>query len=329
MNRYRHPLLFVSLAAVVFSCISSNRKAVDELALQLALRDELTAAQEAVVWTLSDVGTVVSYWIKNDVTGVAVTAYRGDLVLPLNGALWHLETGDAEADHDFLVFRDLVSGDTVKIPLDEPEEEADAGDMDDAGALNDEHDADGCKLSRIQGAPRPLSSVGPYVVLEYSEKTVSCRDETILDNDRYIAVDLSAGESVDLLNEEETERLFERKDVRALRKDGDVSLEGTVPVYNSAFMLSFVHVFSATAMELMEDGQGRGLVSSLEVRDGAVPKRLENFYLPPDLVRAFGASVPTETLGGFVAINGDSDVIQNYLRAFIAPNTRGGSKKTP
>ena len=329
MIRYRHPLLFIPLAAVVFSCMSSSRKAVDELALQLALRDELTSSQEAVVWALSDIGAVASYWIKDDLLGAAVVGTCEGLVLPLNGAVWRLENGDEDADYDAVTFRDLVSGDMMRIPLDESVEAADGGELDDAGTAGEEESAEYCEIYRIRGRPQPLSSVGPYVTLKYSEKTISCREETILIRDRYAVVDLSEGASVSMLNDTEIERLFERKDVRALLKEGEVSFDGTVPLYNPAFLLSFVHMFSATSMELTADGRGRGIVSSLEVRDTAVPERLKDFFLPPDLVRAFGASVPLENLGGFVAVNGDSEVVLNYLRAFISADTGGELRKKP
>lgn len=299
--------LLVSL--LFYACVAANKKSLSGFAEYLALRDELTPAQEAVVWTLSAAGKVTSYWIKNDVTGVLITAWRDDLVIPTEDALWRLENEDADKDYDTLMFRDLVAGGMLRIPLDTSIAELDGG-TEDAGVSGE------CVTAKRQGRPMPLISVGAFLFLKYKEQTISCEGELLLLEDKFVTVDLAAGETTQILTDAEIEALFDRRDVKTLEKEGEVHWSGTVPSYNPAFLLSFVHVFAAVFSTVSEDGLPHSYVNTLEVPDNTIPERLKDYYLPPDLVQAFGMSIPDEILGGFWAIGGKPEPVLQQFDAF-------------
>jgi hypothetical protein len=322
-------LITLSAALLIFSCVANKNKTWVSWALNVALHDELSPAQEAVAWTLSQTGKVSTCWIKNDAAGVLLTASRTDLAIPVGSALWHLESSDNDGDGEpgddgevesveFVEFKDLVSGDTFTIYLDpaaKARADRDGGDEDAGLPEESKGKKDKCDTRTIQSRPMPLVSVGPYLFLKWEEQTLDCDDSVMLKQDRYTAVDLSRGEETDILNEEEQETLFEKPDVKALGKD--VELEGTVPFYNPAFGLSFVHIISEVSTEISDEGETRSYVNSVEISDTRIPDKLKDFYMPPDLVQAFGLSLPDEVLGGFVAIEGSSEDIEKQLRAFI------------
>jgi hypothetical protein len=260
---------------------------------------------------------------------VLLTSSRQDLAIPDKGALWHLFAEDDEdGDVDVIEFDDLVSGDKFQIYLDEAVKaraERDAGDEDAGTPPEASGGKDACETHTIQSQPTPLVSVGPYLFLKWQEQTVNCEESVVSKQDRYVTVDLGRGEETDILSDNEREVLFERPDVKTLGKD--VELSGTVPFYNPAFGLSFVHIFSKASTEISDEGETISLVNSVEISDTAIPDKLKDFYLPPDLVQAFGMSLPDEMLGGFVAVEGSADDIAKQLSAFagLPQNAETGS----
>ena len=316
MKATQRRILLILASALAVSCSGYSKKSFAEFAENLALRDDLTAAQEAVVWTLSATGQVTSYWIKNDVTGVLITAWRDDLVIPLNDALWRLENDSSknglgdDADHNDIVFRDLLHDVERRIPLEPASESPDAG-LEDAGPPGGS-----CEPTLRQGRVFPLISVGNYLFLKYSEDEVTCDGEVRLSHEKYVAVDLRNFELAEVLTDAEKEALSDHPDVKALRSEGDPELVGSVPRYNPAFVLSMVHVFEIINTAVDEDGLTHSFVHSLAISDTQVPERLKNVFLPPELVQAFGMSIPDETLGGFWAVGGDPDALLAQFAVF-------------
>ena len=318
MKRFFTRVGFYVAAVLFFSCAPSSKKAVSGFGEYLALRDELTSPEEAVVWTLAADGDVSTYWIKNDVTGIVIVAKREDWVLPNESGMWRLENDDPEEETEFLAFRNLLDDERMLIPFDENDDFSDGGDAD-AG------ESEKCPSTIVRGRPFPLISIGSYVFLKYEEKILDCRDNLMLSEERYMTVDLSTGEQVDILSDDERDVLFMRKDVRALESEGSVRLEGTVPAYSPSFALTFVHVFSALHREDSESDDGFRVVNTLEISDMHLPEKLKQYYLPPDIVRAFGTSLPDVVLGGFAVLGGPPEQL---LRRFVA-FTESGSSAQP
>lgn len=304
-------------AALVFSCMTSGKTTTSSLALQIALQDALTLHQNATVWIASADDKVATYWLRNDMNGAFVAASRDDLVIPVEDALWRLENDVLKTDYDFVDLQDLMSGASLRVPLDdsyEEYEEGDAGADEDAGAGQS---SIGCDFSKIQGRPLPLGSVGAYLFLKFDEQTLDCEGERIFLEDRFVTVDLSTGEKVEILTQKEQDALLDKDAVKSFQKEeGLVSWVGSFPYYNAAFELTFVHVLSTDAAENSADGQARGLVNILEVTDKSVPQKLKDCVLPSDLVRSVRLSDSDELLGGFSVVAGSDESIERRSAAF-------------
>ncbi len=315
--------------ALIVSCVATKKSRWVDWARNLALHEELEPAQEALVWTLSQTGKASTYWVKNDVTGVRLTASRPDLALPQGDALWQMQEAGTD-DVDFVTFEDLVTGDKFRIYLDEEaarEAEKDTDEADGGAPSDTDSDLENrpaedsedqpCVPQSIQSLPLPLVSVGPYLFLKWKEELDECDGAPTLKQDRYTVVDLSRGEEAEILSDKEQEALRDNSDVRAMGDDGKYA--GTVPFYNPAFGLSFVHIFAEESTEVSDEGETQRFANTVQISDNAVPEKLKNFYLPPDLVQAFGLSLPDETLGGFVAVEGSAETIEKQLKAFAGP----------
>jgi hypothetical protein len=306
-------LICSAVAALVFSCVTSGKKSTSNPALQIALQDALTSHQNATVWIVSN-GKATTYWIKNDMNGAFVAASRDDLVIPVDDALWRLENDALETDYDFVDLRDLMSGALLRISLDDSYEEGDAGADEDAGV---KQASTGCGFRKVQGRPQPLGSVGAYLFLKFEEQTLNCKNERTFVQDRFVTVDLSRGEKIEILTDEEQAALLEKAAVKSFQKEeGRVSWVGSFPYYNAVFELTFFHVLSTDAAVKSADGQARGLVNILEVPDKSVPRKLKDCFLPSDLVRSVRLSASDELLGGFSLIVGADESVEKRAAAF-------------
>jgi hypothetical protein len=130
-----------SIAYLILSILNltcGSKQDVSDVAKDLALREELSQRDEALVWLYDPEGNLSTHWIRSDVAGIEVVASRNELLIPTPGALWRLDVDDNGDDHDFIELEDLVSGETARIRLDEsavePEEEDNQVEPPDAGA---------------------------------------------------------------------------------------------------------------------------------------------------------------------------------------------------
>ncbi len=323
-------VLFALVSCIVVSC-ASKKKGAHDFAVGLAMRDELTSPQDAVVWTVDSSDMVSTYWIKNDVTGILVVAYRDDLVIPEGDALWLLENSDPDKDYDYVNFVDLVSKKTVRIVLDEtynPEKIENNTDIDSdteleinvsEEAVNEDQDSDSkkCQQTSFQSRPFPIISLGQYLFLKFEERTINCDGEVLLAIDRFVTMDLNLGQIVDILTEDEKEQILSGKDVLDLKAEGKVEIIGAVPSFNADYTMFMVYILSSVSSDITENGLGRSLISSLEVRSSVIPAKLNNILYPPDLVRAFSALQIDKVLGGFSAVIGTIEDVSSKQTAFI------------
>jgi hypothetical protein len=331
MARSKKILLFIA-AILVLSCLSKKQDSLIDLATTLALKEELTETAEAIVWMRGPFGNLSSHWIMNDAFGVIVVASRTDGVVPMGEALWRFPAEDTLADYDWLVLHDLVSGETLEIPLDddiaddEPET-ADAGVLDSGvDAPDDEPDnesskemekrRDGCDIRSIQALPVLLGAVGPYLFAEYNEKQYDCKDMLLISRDRYIAVDLEKQEVAHILTTDELETLMKTKEVRDLEREGTVFYVGSSPLYNGKVEPVLSHVFATKSTFLQDNGSYHAVVNSLEILGQQFPRAIMPYVNAPELVQVFAAMFPTAMPAGWWPIAAVPHIAKKQLEAF-------------
>ena len=323
----KYSILLATL--LVLSCLS-RKDNLNGWATALALKEDLTESNEAVVWMRGPLGNLSSHWIKNDVSGVIVVASRDDGVIPIDGALWRFPTEDTEEDYDWLVLEDLITGETMSIPLEEslddaPTEPVDGGTADggmlsEAEADTDESDGAGsennCEIRTIQALPIPLGVIGPYLFAQYNEKQYDCQENLLLSEDKYVTVNLVERTAVDILTDEELETLEASEEVRDLEREGSVDYMGASPIYNGIVEPSLSHIFATRAVFDQENGDHHSVISTCEIIGKKTPKAIEPFNEAPELVLAFAALYPVATVAGWWPVIGDLQNIQKQLAAF-------------
>lgn len=350
MNHFKpNRLPSLLLLGIVAACGAKNETVAD-IGMDLALKEEMTLRDNAVVWLYDNQGNHSTHWIRSSAAGVEVIASRDDLVIPAPGELWRLEIDPSEDDVDVIPFRDLVSDETFRIVLDETvaDEPAEGlnesddgpdGGVADTSAENTDNPSEtaasdasedteapnepaACDDYFIQDAPTPLASLGPYLFLRFEERRYNCDDMLKLAVDRFIIVDVANRTTVDLLTDEELDTLLQLEDLEELERTGEVTLDGMTPFYNPAFELSIVYTFAARSTFTSEDGEPQSLVSMLELTARDAPKALLPYLNPPEVVRAFGLMIPATLPGGWWRFDGTPEELQKQIAAFLPDEAR-------
>ncbi len=319
---------FCLIIAALPACGSQKSDPATRLAKELALREEFTTREEAIVWLYDRQGNTSTHWIRNDAAGIEVIASRDELLIPTPGALWRPELDDIEEDFDVVELRDLVSKETMRIVLDEnavnetsSEETPDAGLPEDtASPASDAGQEPPCVDDAVQGRPALLATIGPVLFLKFEERLYSCDDALRLVVDRYLAFDVSKGEPADLFSDTELTALYDREDLDELERVGEVTLDGVVPFFSPAFDLSLTYSFTAKSTFESEDGEPQSIVSSLEISATALPESLAPYAKPPDIARTFSLMIPGALPGGWWSPEGTEEELEKQLTMFLPPD---------
>ncbi len=298
----RLKIIFIIIIQMLAVSCWTDRAALEIPTVLLAAQEEFTSPGEAVVWLRGPEGRLSSHWVKNDVTGVIVVASRTDAVIPMNGGLWRFPTEDNLKDYDFFELEDLVTHETITIPLDDEAvdvtEEADgglldAGDSDDIFEESGNGEVDRCDTRSIQSLPSLLGGMGPYIFIKYEEREYDCQDVLVRAEYLYLSYNLYTQTPEMVMSTKEIEQFSRMSEVKRLGHSGDIEYMGSVPIYDGVSTARISHVFATRTAIAQDNGDRHWVVHSTEVTAKHLPRALSSYEFAPDLIQAFTIMYPS------------------------------------